>query len=379
MAENVHDMPQKQQLPVDPDVKIPDFVKAQAERANSYYKKAEPVKAPAAAAPQEPLNAPVDPQHDPAEPVTEPAPAPKRGPGRPRKPVAPEQAPEAAAPPAQPDIQAAAPPAQADPNWEHRYHSMKGRHDALIQGQGSMQEQMAQMGDELMRMQNLLQQRSGQPAPQQRPAKKLVTDDDVKTYGPELIDLARRAAQEALEPELEAGAAEIRSLKQTLSINAQRGVQATLDRDVPDWREINLDPRFKQWLRLPNIYSGRIRHQMLSDAYRAANAPLVVQLFNDFIGDEEATGNYAPAPIAEQPSPAPRKAAVPLAVLAAPGRARPAGGDTAVPADKPHFTRLQIKRFYETVRSGGFSGREVEKDRQEREIFAAQNEGRVTG
>jgi hypothetical protein len=255
---------------------------------------------------------------------------------------------------------------------------MKGRHDALLQAQGSMQEQMSQMGDELMRMQQILQQRGAPAQNATVPNKKLVTDEDIKTYGPELVDLARRAGREAVEPELEASHAEIRNLKQALAKNAQAGVQQTLDQQIPEWRTINLDPRFKQWLRLPNIYSGRVRMQMLSDAYQAANAPLVVQLFRDFIADEEATGNYAPAPSAEQPPPVPRKAAVPLEALAAPGRAKPAGGDTAVPADKPRFTRAQITRFYTAVRQGAFLGRETEKDRQEQEIFAAQREGRVS-
>jgi hypothetical protein len=377
----VRDMPVRQLAPVDPDVKIPDSVKAQAAKAESYYGKRKPVTATdqVQAPPVEPVTEPV--AEPVAEPVTnvvaEPVQPPKRRPGRPRTVTPPEPTAEAA--PDNIPLSAPAPAPAADPNWEHRYHSMKGRYDALIHTQGSMQEQMSQMGDELMRLQQLVQVRGAQPPPQARSTKKFVTDEDVKTYGPELIDLARRAAEEVIAPDIEASQTEIRSLKQTLANNAQAALQLTLDQDVPGWREINLDPRFKQWLRLPNIYSGRIRHQMLSDAYRAANAPLVVQLFKDFITDEEATGNYAPAPTEEQPSPAPRKAAVPLVVLAAPGRAKPAGGDTAVPADKPSFTRLQVKRFYDAVRAGHFAGREVEKDRQEREIFQAQNEGRITG
>ena len=363
----IRDMPNKQLAPIDPDVKIPDSVRIAAEKANSYYKKKEPVE------PVEPVEA--------AEAV-EPAPKPKPKPRAPRAaPAAEEAAPQAQA---QPPVRQAERQAQPQPqgdeiNWEHRYLSMKGRHDALQQSVGSMQEQMAQMGDELMRTQQIIQQRGAPPAQNVRGQKKLLTPEDETTYGPELIDFARRAAQEAIGPELEASKQEISRLNQRLTREAQAGVQITLDREVPEWRQINLDDRFKQWLRLPNIYSGRVRHQMLSDAYQAANAPLVVQLFRDFIADEEATGNSSPVPSAEPPvPPVPRRAAASLAVLAAPGRAKPAGGDTAVPADKPSFTRIQIKRFYDAVRAGAFVGREVEKDRQEKEIFAAQNEGRVT-
>ena len=234
--EIVRDMPQKQLAPIDPDVQIPPAVKAAAEKANSYYKKAvpaQPVETPPVSTPADdpPVvsgNTPPD-QPVSAE-VAPPAEKPKRLVGRPRNPVpAPEPPPPPVEdPPPHQVPQAAAPPAQPD-NWEHRYHSMKGRHDALLQAQGSMQEQMSQMGDELMRMQQILQQRGAQVPTVQTPAtKKLVTDEDVKTYGPELIDLARRAGREAVEPELEASHTEIRQLKQKLALNAQAGVQQTL-------------------------------------------------------------------------------------------------------------------------------------------------------
>lgn len=118
---------------------------------------------------------------------------------------------------------------------------------------------------------------------------------------------------------------------------------------------------------------------MLDAAYQAADAPRVLAFFTGFVNDEAiAAGNVAPAPTPEPPQ-APRQAAVPLERLAAPGRARPAGGSDApnVPADKPTFTRKQISVFYNDVRRGAYAGREAEKAAREREIFSAQNEGRV--
>jgi hypothetical protein len=104
----------------------------------------------------------------------------------------------------------------------------------------------------------------------------------------------------------------------------------------------------------------------------------VIAFFKGFLAEEQATGQL-PDPNVPQPAPQPpRVPAVPLEMLAAPGRAKPNGGDTpAASADKPVFTRGQISAFYTAVRQGLYAGREAEKNATEAAIFAAQNDGRV--
>lgn len=362
----VKDQPAMPQAPADPNVKIPDSVRLAAEKANSYYGKKAEVEAgepvePAAVSTVEPKISPESGKTEP-EPAKEPATEQPKPVKRAAKP-APEQRPEPAKEP-------------AVDNWEHRYNSMKGRYDSSQQTIGSMQEQMSQLGDELSRTQQMIHQR--QEPPPRPPTTKFITPEDEATYGPDLIDLARRAAKEALGQDIDTIRNENSQLKQRVTQSSQQGVVQALDRDVPNWRQVNMDPRFKRWLSLRDIYSGGVRKQMLDAAYQAANAPRVLAFFNGFISDEAATGQTEPELLSEQPrNSAPRQAAVPLERLASPGRARPAGGDTAVPVDKPVFTRAQISRFYSDSRKGVYAGREVEKDRLEKEIFSAQKEGRV--
>jgi hypothetical protein len=68
-----------------------------------------------------------------------------------------------------------------------------------------------------------------------------------------------------------------------------------------------------------------------------------------------------------------------LETLAAPGRARPAPGDSSVPAEKPIYTRAQIANNYALRRRGAFNGRETEWNTLEADMIAAGNEGRVRG
>lgn len=365
------DAPPTQLLPIDTSVKIPDSVKRAAAAAEAYYK------------PQTEGTPPVDPSvTPPAEPTPPPAEPVKAAdadttpkPKKPAKSVA--SAP--AEPVAQPVTPSAPPAAPVEPpvdeaQWEHRYRSMKGRFDASQGVLAQMQEQMSMMANELTRTQAMLMQQQHPVTPQS-----LITDDDRKNYGDDLIDLTKRAAKEAVEPEIQSVKEENRRLQHRLLQQQQRGVMDALDAEMPDWREINKSPRFIQWLSLPDIYSGVVRKKMLDAAYQAASAPRVLAFFKGFIADEVATGNIEPPVAAQQPPPAPRQAATSLEVIAAPGRARPAGGgNTPVPADdKPIFTRAQIANFYrpDTIRS--YVGRESERHALEQQIFAAQKEGRI--
>ena len=352
-------------LPIDPDVKIPPSVAAAAAAADAAHKAAytpEPVTVVT------PVAAPVaDPVADPIVPA-QPAPV-----------VLPE--------PSKPEDRSGVDPR----SWEGRYYAMEGRFQQSMQQVGGLQQQLSEMGDELMRVNELIRMNpderataTGQKQPGQAP-RKLVTDADVQTYGPELIDFVTRAAREAIAPDLSQVSQQVRQTSQRVGQVTQSDMLVQLDTSVPAWKEINVNPRFKMWCRSPDIYSGQLRGRLLNQAFQAADTPRVVAFFKGFLAEEQATGQL-PAQTQPQPqpgttpAPAPREPAVSLDSLTAPGRPKPAGGDLAVTtADKPVFTRAQIAAFYEAVRRGHYNGRDQDKQRDEQAIFAAQREGRVRG
>lgn len=280
-------------------------------------------------------------------------------------------------------------PSAADQNitaeeWRHRFLSMQGRFQAQVRANAGMEEQMRLLGQELIATQNMVQQLQQQPpardqAPHGHDHGNLITDADRENYGDELIDLARRAARETVTPELEALREQNKSLQQRVQNTGKRELFATLDRAISNWRQINTSTQFKSWLRLPNVYTGTIRGKVLNDAVAGADAPKVIALFREFLAEAHATGMQAPAPQLEQqdPPPAPRTAAVDLESLAAPGRARPASGDTQVPSEKPIYTRAQISKFYDDVRKGLYAGRDADYRAMEADLQAAQREGRI--
>jgi hypothetical protein len=60
----------------------------------------------------------------------------------------------------------------------------------------------------------------------------------------------------------------------------------------------------------------------------------------------------------------------------APGKGRSTGAPTGTNAKT--YTPDDIKTFFNDVRQGKYKGREAERDRIERDIFAAQRENRIT-
>jgi hypothetical protein len=348
--------------PVDPDAKIPQSVKDAAAKANAFYAQ------PAAPVPE--------PQPDPALAASAPGVQPAA--------AAPEPEPQPAAPvAAQPAAQApSAPASDADEkSWEHKYHAMHGRFKKSQTQIGELQQQMSELGDELVRTQQLIHAapRTAEPHQPAAPAHKLITEQDVQNYGTDIIDLAKRAAIESVSGDLAQLRDENAQLKQTVQRTAKQRLADDLTEAVPNWVEIKNSGEFKRWLSLPDVYSGRVKGELLREAVTAANAPRVLAFFKSFLTEKAATSPSDPTLDVQPVAQPPRTAAIPLDTLAAPGRARPASGSNnpGSPADKPVFTRAQVQAFYARVRTGHYNGRQAEKDAEEQQIFAAQREGRV--
>ena len=351
----VVDQKPKELLPVDPDVKMPKSIKERSAAVDAYFAQqktpeGQEVQPSSASAPPQvaDITPPVPPP--PAEPP--PAPVEFDPKERPQGPI-------------------------ENGSWEQKYLSMQARYNQEKKERTEMQEQMVQMGDELVRTQDMLRPRNNgkPPAP-----KHYLTEKDVQDYGPDVLDLAQRAAKHAVAPEFARMEQENERLRKQIADDRRRGLYQTLDAQIPNWREIDNNPRWRQWLLLPEQYSGRIRQQLLNDAIQAADAIRVSSFFRGFLTEETATGHMEPPP---QPRPTPpvppREPAIPLASLAAPGRPRPASGGDVPPslADGPTYTRADITAAHKAYMRGAYRGREAEYEALQAEFIRAQNEGRL--
>ena len=357
--------------PTDPDVRIPAGVKAAAAKADAAFKAAYGSDTDDARNSDQVPPAGIEP---PQTSAGEPAGATEsRGPPQdtPKEQVAPASSEPASS-------------HDGQPNWEHRFNSMQGRYN-------KSQESIKQMSEQIVNLQNVLatiQSAPPQPAPNSElQFRSLLSPQEVSEYGEEFLDVVGKKAQEATNPLVQGLKQEIDLLKQQLghvggsiAQNERQKMFSILDEHLPDWRQVNNDPRFLQWLALPDTYSGAIRHNLLKAAWERNDTPRAAAFFQGFLAEEAAVDPAAGQPNGSQ---APQNGQghaygkVPLDTYAAPGRAKSAAG--SIPAEKPQISRSQISTFYAQCAAGKYRGNEQEKNRLEKMIFDAQAEGRITG
>jgi hypothetical protein len=253
---------------------------------------------------------------------------------------------------------------------------MKGRFDRA-------QGQLRQLSEQVTTLNRTVAslQAAPKPAAPAAQSERFLTPQEEQEYGTEFLDVVGKKAKETVSKEILEMRAQLAELNAQLSnvngvvsTDAQARFFSDLDRGLPTWGELNTNQDFIDWLKLPDAYSGVIRHELLNAAYERKDAPRVLAFFNGFLAEEAAVD---PARLAPQPAPAAPVAPgkVPLETFAAPGRAKSTAA--TAPAEKPIIHRAQISQFYLDVSAGKYRGKEAEKDRLEAMIFAAERDGRI--
>lgn len=349
--------------PVDPDVVVPRAVREAAERAEAAHAQeygAQP--APQAATPA-PQNTDTITIADP--PAASPAPQPQPPPPQVVTPTGNEPSPR-------PQL-----PAEAELELQ-RIRSAEGRKRVQLE------QQLANAADRIAVLEQMVQEVHNRPAdPQPAPVpQRLITEAETNEFGPEMLDVMGRRAKETISPELAELRNMVAQLEQkvtgtvnTVTNNARQTMLNQLDANMSNWKQVNMDARFKTWLALPDPYFGVSRHTALLSAFEKNDTPRVLNFFKGFVSELAAEDPDQVTPAAD-PSPAPAPAKPSLETLAAPGRARTSAQPNA-PTEKQIITTADIDAFYDAVRRGAYRGRETEQAQLEAELFLAQREGRV--
>lgn len=261
-----------------------------------------------------------------------------------------------------------------------KYKTLQGMYNAEVP---RLHAQNKELQQRMQQMEQLLasvsaQQTAASHSPAQ--AEKLVTDKDVEEYG-ESLDVMRKVSRE----ELGSVAGRIAQLENMLkqlqttvvpqvqnvahkqAVSAEQSFWADLTRTVPSWREVNDNADFQSWLLEIDPLTGISRQTYLEDAQRSLDANRVSNFFRTWL---ELSGQ---ATVAQNNGRA--AATAELEKQVTPGRSRNSGAPAANKAKM--YTPTDISKFFNDVRSGKYRGREQERDRIERDIFAAQRENRI--
>lgn len=266
-------------------------------------------------------------------------------------------------------------PPENDKLMEQRYRTLQGMYNAEVP---RLQAHNRDLANRVQQLEGLLSTMSQQKASTPPAQVKLVTDKDVEEFGEETIDVVRRAAREEYVPALEKIAQleqtiqqlqsnvvpQVQSVLQNQAASTDQQFWAGLQHHVPNWREVNNNPLFHKWLLEYDPLTGVKRQNILEDAQRRYDLPRVVAFFNTWIG-MNGNGNNANSSSSKLDS------------QIAPGRSRGAGNSANTSQQNRTYTPRDIEMFFNDVRMGKYKGKEAERDRIERDIFAAQKDGRI--
>lgn len=197
-------------------------------------------------------------------------------------------------------------PDDDDATWEQRYKSFKGTADKqLKEMNAALKEARNELGDlkeqnRKLQEQMTEQQQTQAQAQQAQQQASLVTDDDVESFGSDMIDMAQRAARKVfmeMSQNLENKLVDrINKLESHVGGVGQQVQQTTeqqfferLGELVPNWQELNEDQDFLDWLAQTESMSGRTRQELLNDAASNFDVNRTAQFFKVY-QDQSGSG-----------------------------------------------------------------------------------------
>ena len=240
---------------------------------------------------------------------------------------------------------------------EQRFRTLQG----MMDKERETNENLRTLVNQLTQQVNALTESTKAPVKEEP---KLVTKADEEAFGADLVDLVRRATLEIVQGRMDGLTTTVDSklgevngkvseIGKVVAKSAAEKFDEALTAAVSDWRQINLDPTFSEWL---TPYGLRA----LNDAYQNQDVEATAKFFNDY---KVLTGKQ------QQQAPAP---AASLDSLVTPGK--PKASATQPPAQRT-FSPADFVKASNDLRQRKIS--QADFDAFEREYFKAQSEGRI--
>lgn len=205
-------------------------------------------------------------------------------------------------------------------------------------------------------------------------AERLVTDDDERNFGSDLIDLQRRVAKEVaaeFESQLKALQAENKELKQLMSSTESKVAESSFDTRlrslVPDFAQVNADQRWIEWLDEVDPVLRAPRRTVAQQAFESGDAEGVAYYVDMF------KRSIAPVEPVEPPKQDTKKQELERQVQPS----KTANNATPTSQRGKSYTTVQIADMFKKAAMLSSSGRIDDARKLEAEIDAAYMEGRV--
>jgi uncharacterized protein YukE len=298
------------------------------------------------------------------EPVEEPVEEPTEG-QEPEAKAEPDDSNDGTAEPQEPKVEE---PKKADDDaavWKQKYKTLQGMYDKEVP---QLHSEVKTLTKELETLKKSLETKKEEA----KQLKKLVTDEDVQNFGEDLIEVQRKVAREVaaeFEEKLEALKSENTELRQLLGTTdskvSETSFEARLHRLVPDFQQLDSDPRWIAWLDEVDPVLRGPRRTIALQAYQSGDAEAVAYYVDLF----RKTIEPAPEPAKEAPQTKELERQI--------QPTRNASNATPTSQKGKTYTTADIQRMFQKAAKLGSSGRVEEAKKLEAEIDAAYMQRRV--
>ena len=259
---------------------------------------------------------------------------------------------------------------------EQKYKTLQGMYNAEVP---RLHTEKRELGNRVQQLEQLITSMNATPAQEQAPAQKLVTEQDMEDYG-DSIEVMRRVFREEMSTkdgeindlrglvrQMQGTVVpQVQQLSQNYAVSNEQRFWADLQTAVPDWQDTNASQEFQSWLLEVDPLTGIPRQTYLDAAQRSMDARRVANFFSTWKG---MTGGH------DARTTRGTQSASELERQVAPGKGR--SGGNKLQGEAKTYTTEDIKQFFTDVQKGKYKGKETDRDRIERDIFAAQREGRI--
>lgn len=265
---------------------------------------------------------------------------------------------------------------ETEETFERKYKTLQGMYNAEVP---RLHADKRELTNRVQQLEQLFASMSAKPAASAAPVQKHVTEQDVEDYGDSIEVMRKVFREEMSSKDTEIGelrqlvrqmqgtvVPQVHQLSHNYAVSNEQRFWAELQAVVPDWQEINGDKEFQSWLLEVDPLTGLARQTYLDDAQRNLDVRRVTNFFTAWKGN---TGG----PSARTDRKA--QSASELERQISPGKGR--AGASRSQGEPKTYTPEDIRSFFADVQKGRYRGKEAERDRIERDIFAAQRQGRI--
>lgn len=236
-----------------------------------------------------------------------------------------------------------------DPSWEQKYKVIANKYSAEVPRYAA---EIRSLKEELTSLKARLDSQAQTPTP----APQRVKPEEVEEYGEKFYDFVKRAASEVVPEGVDTLKQSVEEVRKEQTALARQRFFDELGGLSPEWRTLNEDRGFLDFLAELDPYTGAQRQQLFDDAYGKLDAWRIANFFNAYV-----QGQTKEAP--------PQKPSLETQVTPK------TSGRSAPPQGKRVYSTADVARFYDDMRRGKFTADEAA--RIEQDIFAAKAEGRL--